>query len=176
KEKPTPFDEAVSLIWYLENVFYQSVSKIYNYIQANVFEDIEMKNQVINLGFWPGGDRDGNPFVTSEITLKVAERLRSTILKNYYRDIRRLRRRLTFKIVDKMIGELEEMLYENIYMVTGRATISADECLETLNTIKEILETNHQSLFVEEVNDLINKVKIFGFHFASLDIRQDSRV
>ncbi|MCK5468227.1 MAG: phosphoenolpyruvate carboxylase, partial [Cyclobacteriaceae bacterium] len=31
-EKPTPFDEAVSLIWYLENVFYHSVSKIYNYI------------------------------------------------------------------------------------------------------------------------------------------------
>lgn len=33
KEKPTPYDEAVSLIWYLENVFYHAGSKIYNYIQ-----------------------------------------------------------------------------------------------------------------------------------------------
>ena len=31
-------------------------------------------------------------------------------------------------------------------------------------------------LFVEELNDFTNKVKIFGFHFATLDIRQDSRV
>lgn len=176
KEKPTPFDEAVSLIWYLENVFYQSVSKIYNYLQANVFEDSEMANQVINLGFWPGGDRDGNPFVTTEITLKVAERLRSTILKNYYRDVRRLRRRLTFKIVDKMIGELEDKLYESVFMENGRTAITEEESIQTLRTIKEILITNHQSLFVEEVNDLINKVKIFGFHFASLDIRQDSRI
>jgi len=27
KEKPTPFDEAVSLIWYLENVFYEPLAK-----------------------------------------------------------------------------------------------------------------------------------------------------
>ncbi|HKL36358.1 MAG TPA: phosphoenolpyruvate carboxylase, partial [Salegentibacter sp.] len=68
KEKPTPYDEAVSLIWYFENVFYQSVSKIYNYIQQNIFDGEDIGNQVINLGFWPGGDRDGNPFVTTEIT------------------------------------------------------------------------------------------------------------
>ncbi|UOB17572.1 phosphoenolpyruvate carboxylase [Abyssalbus ytuae] len=176
KQKPTPYDEAVSLIWYLENVFYQSVSKIFNYIQNNIFEDINLNNQVINLGFWPGGDRDGNPFVTTEITLKVADRLRSTILKNYYRDVRKLRRRLTFKIVDKMIAELENKLYENIFLESGRTTITADESLKTLCTIKEILVKNHQSLFVDEVNDLINKMKIFGFYFASLDIRQDSRI
>src|SRR5690606_19618903 len=46
----------------------------------------------------------------------------------------------------------------------------------TLLKIREILIEKHQSLFVEEVNSLINKVKLFGFHFAALDIRQDSRV
>ena len=34
----------------------------------------------------------------------------------------------------------------------------------------------HKSLFLEELDDLIHKVSIFGFHFATLDIRQDSRV
>ena len=85
KTKPTPYDEAVSLIWYLENVFYQSVSTIYDYIQNNIFEGESLQNQVINLGFWPGGDRDGNPYVTTETTLQVAERLRQTILKNYHK-------------------------------------------------------------------------------------------
>src|SRR5690606_7115618 len=73
KEKPSPFDEAVSLIWYLEHVFYHSASQIYKYIQDNIYIDNDLDNQVINLGFWPGGDRDGNPFVTTDITLKVAD-------------------------------------------------------------------------------------------------------
>ena len=95
-EKPTPYDEAVSLIWYLENVFYHSISNVYNYIQSNIFDDEPIDNDIINLGFWPGGDRDGNPFVTTEITLNVAKRLKATVLKNYYRDIRILKKRLTF--------------------------------------------------------------------------------
>src|SRR5690606_35457413 len=88
----------------------------------------------------------------------------------------RLRRRLTFKIVDKMIEELVDKLYESVFMENGRTKITEKQSIQTLRTIKEILITNRQSLFVEEVNDLINKVKIFGFHLASLDIRQDSRV
>ncbi|MEL4308369.1 phosphoenolpyruvate carboxylase [Joostella sp. CR20] len=176
KEKPTPFDEAVSLIWYLENVFYHASSQIFDYIQDNIFGEEELQNQVLNLGFWPGGDRDGNPFVTTDITLKVADRLRSTVLKNYYRDVRRLRRRITFKYVDKLITDLESKLYENIFLQSGRTTITAEETMNTLLEIREILETKHQSLFVDEINDLINKMKLFGFHFATLDIRQDSRV
>ncbi|WP_224482845.1 phosphoenolpyruvate carboxylase [Robertkochia aurantiaca] len=176
KEKPTPYDEAVSLIWYLENVFYQSISTIYNYIDQNLFQRDELENQVLNLGFWPGGDRDGNPFVTTEITLKVADRLRSTILKNYYRDVRKLRRRLTFKMVEELITDLESKLYENIFLENGRTTITAEESINTLKEVREILVTRHQSLFVSEVDDLLNKMKLFGFYFASLDIRQDSRV
>ncbi|MBL7473488.1 phosphoenolpyruvate carboxylase [Robertkochia sediminum] len=176
KEKPTPYDEAVSLIWYLENVFYHAIATIYNYLQSNVYDHGEIRNEVLNLGFWPGGDRDGNPFVTTEITLKVAERLRSTVLKNYYRDVRRLRRRVTFREVDKIVLDLEQGLYEHIFMDADKNTLTAQDTLKTLKQIRAILVAKHQSLFVEEVDDLINKVRLFGFHFASLDIRQDSRV
>jgi phosphoenolpyruvate carboxylase len=31
-------------------------------------------------------------------------------------------------------------------------------------------------LFANELRDFIAKVNVFGYHFASLDIRQDSRV
>ena len=72
KKKPTPFDEAVSLIWYLENVFYHSVPKIYNYIQHHIYDGKPIDNEIIDLGFWPGGDRDGNPFVTTQITLDLS--------------------------------------------------------------------------------------------------------
>ena len=68
KKKPTPYDEAISLIWYLEHVFYKSFGNIFDYLQQNIYEELPMTNEVINIGFWPGGDRDGNPFVTPETT------------------------------------------------------------------------------------------------------------
>ena len=109
-KKPTPYDEAVSLTWYLENVFYNSVSNIYKYVKTNIFDGNDFDNDIINLGFWPGGDRDGNPFVTTKITLKTANKLRSDIIKNYYRDIRNLRRRLTFKNVENKVIDIENIL------------------------------------------------------------------
>ncbi len=176
KEKPTPYDEAVSLIWYLENVFYHAVGTIYNYIQQDIFKGEDLENDLINLGFWPGGDRDGNPFVTTETTLKVAKRLRKTILINYYRDIRELKRRITFGNLQDKLGVLEEALYNNFYYAKTAEPLSIDTLMNGLLEIRKELISKHQSLFLEELQDLINKVKIFGFHFGTLDIRQDSRV
>jgi phosphoenolpyruvate carboxylase len=62
-----------------------------HYLQKNVFNGESIENALIKLGFWPGGDRDGNPFVTTDITLNVAERLRTAILKCYYIEIRNLK-------------------------------------------------------------------------------------
>ena len=176
KVKPSPFNEAVSLIWYLEHVFYHSIPKIYNYIQQHIYDGEPIDNEIIDLGFWPGGDRDGNPFVTTKITLDVAERLRQTILKSYYRDIRRLKRRFTFDGVHEILSRVEKRLYKHVIRSYVEINFSQKILLEELYAAREIIVNEHQSLFVEELNDVINKVRIFGFHFATLDIRQDSRV
>mgnify|MGYP001288349543 FL=1 len=176
KVKPSPYDEAVNLIWYLENVFYHSVSKIYNYIEANIFEGKKSDNQIIDLGFWPGGDRDGNPFVTAQITLDVAEKLRQTVLKNYHKDIKRLKRRLTFSGVQEILSSLEVKIYKHVVRSFKTIDLSQELVLIELEKAKKIVIEQHQSLFIDELNDVINKVRIFGFHFASIDIRQDSRI
>ncbi|MDC0177392.1 phosphoenolpyruvate carboxylase [Polaribacter sp.] len=176
KEKPTPFDEAVSLIWYLENVFYHSIPKIYNYIQHHIYDGEPIENEIIDLGFWPGGDRDGNPFVTTKITLDVAEKLRQTILKSYYKDVKRLKRRFTFDGVQEILARVEKRLYKHVVRSYVEINFSQKILLEELYAAREIVVNEHQSLFIEELNDVINKVRIFGFHFATLDIRQDSRV
>lgn len=176
KEKPTPFDEAVSLIWYLENVFYQTSGEILQYIQKNIFKDKPISSSIINLGFWPGGDRDGNPFVTTEITLKVADRLRTSILKSYYLDVRKLKRKLTFSGIDTIIADIENKLYRSVFYSTGTIYINLSELKDKLNEIKLLCIEKHQSLYLDDINDLINKVNLFGFHFASLDIRQNSKI
>ena len=172
-KKPTPYDEAVSLIWYLENVFYESFGNVYNYIQENIFDGNHIDNKIIDVGFWPGGDRDGNPFVTPEITLKVAKRLRDTVIKNYYRDTRSLRRKLTFQGVEDKIVLLETELYKII--TNKKSSLTLESFTSKVKEIKELIIDKHQSLYVFEVNSLLNKIHLFGFHFANLDIRQDSR-
>tara|TARA_R110000751_G_scaffold14621_1_gene47121 strand:- start:76565 stop:79144 length:2580 start_codon:yes stop_codon:yes gene_type:complete len=173
-EKPTPYDEAVSLIWYLENVFYESFGKIYDYIQQNIFDGKHIDNDIINIGFWPGGDRDGNPFVTPEITVKVAERLHETIIKNYHKDVRKLKRKLTFQGVEARISHIETQLYKKV--LHEESSLTLNEFVSELKAIRQIIIDQHQSLYVTEVTSLLNKIHLFGFHFSSLDIRQDSRV
>jgi phosphoenolpyruvate carboxylase len=175
-EKPSPYDEAVRLIWYLENIFYHSISGIYQYISESIFEGETIANPILEIGFWPGGDRDGNPFVTTEITLKVAQRLRHTLLKNYYTDIRKLKRRLTFKEVAESIATLEKSVYKSVLNPIEKSDFTVDSLLTTLKSIKAIIVEKHQSLFVDEIEDLIHKIQVFGIHFATLDIRQDSCV
>ena len=176
KKKPTPYDEAVSLIWYLENVYYHSFGKIYDYIKQNIFDNEDLANDIINIGFWPGGDRDGNPFVTPDITRKVAHRLHKTVIKNYYRDLRTLKRKITFEGVDHRINDLEAKMYRATYEKDTTQVITLDYFVSELEAVKGILEKEYASLYVNEINSLINKTKLFGFHFAILDIRQDSRV
>ncbi|OUS16277.1 phosphoenolpyruvate carboxylase [Nonlabens dokdonensis] len=173
KEKPTPFDEAISLIWYLENVFYFAMGNIYDYLKKHIEDPQEFKNQIVEIGFWPGGDRDGNPFVTTEITLNVAKRLRSTIFRNYYRDIRKLRRRLTFKGVEEQLSKMESQCYKAIFE-KGVLDFTAQDLIDTMTSIRDTVIKEHNSLFLDQIDSFIHKIELFGFHFATLDIRQDS--
>ena len=175
-KKPSPYDEAVSLSWYLENVFYNSIGNIFKYIKTNIFENDFQHHDLLSLGFWPGGDRDGNPFVTTEITIKTAQKLRSDIIKNYYRDIRKLRRRLTFKKIEDIIVKIENDLYLSIFETDKKPRISLSKLIEKLEFVRKTVVEEHKSLFVDKLDELIDKVKIFGYHFATLDIRQDSRI
>lgn len=176
KEKPTPFDEAASLIWYLENVFYNAVGKIISGIK-NTFpsENINTSN-LIKMGFWSGGDRDGNPFVTVKTTEKVADALRFAILRSYHKDIRKLQRRLTFSGVEIPLAELEQKLYKNAFQTDAGETLTAREILDSLQSMRKTLVEKHNGLFVHLLEDLIYKVELFGLHIASLDVRQDSSV
>lgn len=174
QQKPTPYDEAVSLIWYLENTFYPAAGRIVAFLKNNFNATINPNNPIIKMGFWPGGDRDGNPFVNASTTIQVANALRGSIIKCYYLDIRKLKRRLTFKGVDIALAQLEKKLYDNLFIPDHLCDLNKDEILNSLQNIRHQLVYDHNSLFVAQVDTLIHKIEVFGLYFASLDIRQDS--
>ncbi|MEO6722655.1 MAG: phosphoenolpyruvate carboxylase [Ferruginibacter sp.] len=176
KQKPTPYDEAMNLVWYMENVFYPAAGRIISFLKNQFPEAVNDDSPVITMGFWPGGDRDGNPFVKAATTLQVADALRGGIIKSYYLEIRRIKRRLTFDGVDVILNDLEKELYNNIFIPGKRTPLSKEGILRSLNKIKEILVYKHNGLFLHLITNLMNKVNIFGLHFASLDVRQESSV
>jgi phosphoenolpyruvate carboxylase len=176
KNKPTPYDEAVNLQWFLEYVFYDAIPSIQVKLLRglNISIDEWPHAQLFRLGFWPGGDRDGNPFVTPEVTLQVADRLRQILLKCYWRDIKFLRRRLTFNGVEEIVARAESLTNNAIYYPEQEHYHSPIEILADLAAARVILMKDHDGLFVDALDEMALKIKLFGFFFATLDIRQVS--
>ncbi|ASG67352.1 hypothetical protein fh0823_26640 [Francisella halioticida] len=161
KTKPTPEGEAISIIWYLNNIFYNTIPKVQNKLTND--------NTNIEIGFWPGGDRDGNPFVTANVTRKVSKHLRINISNCYNKDLKRLIKKLTFENVHDELTKIRKKLKANKYL-------SAQGFLSEIIKVKNIVDTQYDSLFVDRLDNLILKIKIFGFHFAKLDVRQNAKI
>jgi phosphoenolpyruvate carboxylase len=175
ESKPTPFEEAKNIIYYLRNVYYYAIGEIYQGIKELLSDDEKFDNpNIVKIGFWPGGDRDGNPFVTAETTTAVADELRMTLLKCYYHELKGIQKKLTFKKVTKPLNDLRDKLYDSMF--DENALITFDEIIKPLNDIHKIVTTSYNSLFIEDLDKLIDKVHIFKTHFATLDIRQDSSI
>jgi phosphoenolpyruvate carboxylase len=187
RQKPTPFQEAKSLIWYLENTLYPVIPKIQSAIDEALlrFGCNELNNpNAVSLGFWPGGDRDGNPFVTSDTTLEVAKLLKIRIIELYLEDLRYLVRKLTFVGVLEKLEQIRNKLHSTyLYATLPSSGITRDEIyldagglLNDLNEIKGLLIKDHNSLSINALTELTTKVRCFGFHFAAMDMREDSSI
>lgn len=175
-EKVTPLSEAEKLIHRCDNVFYDVLytihDNLYSCISPGKFEHI---SPVIELGFWPGGDRDGNPFVTVDTTLTVAQMLKSGIIRHYLHELEHLRHKLTFKGMEQFLNSIENKL--QLTSQNKRAGYkNPSELIDQLLALKKYIEQEHRGLFSGLINRFILLTGIFGFHFGTLDVRQDSGV
>ena len=182
-KKLSPVDEAKILLWYLENNFYFVLPTLQANLLKNAGKDIlDFKEQVVELGFWPGGDRDGNPSVTSSVTQEIALLLKKSILTLYLKEINILMQRFTFKSIYEKFDFIQQKLKASLSALDKKNKApdeyykNSSDLLVDILMIKEILITKHQNLFKELLDDFILKIKSFGFYFASIDYRQDSRI
>ncbi len=170
-KKPTPLDEAKNIIYTMRHVYYDAVGDLFSYIRGNISTGNFENHNIMKIGFWPGGDRDGNPYVTSDITKDVANELRVTLMKCYYNDLKELRQKLTFKELQEHLNELRDSLY--LAMFDANKLVSYKSIIGALLTIRSLLVEKYHGLYVKDLDQLIDKVKIFKTHFATLDVRQD---
>lgn len=171
RRKPTPLDEAKNIIYTLRHVYYQAVGDLYAYIKNSIGNDAYNNPDIIKLGFWPGGDRDGNPFVTADITRDVADELRTTLMKCYYNDLKQLARKISFRGVQETLQDLIGKVY--VVMFDHHKTLSYDEIMGPLQQVRGVLLQEYYGLYLKELDFFMDKVRLFKTHFATLDIRQD---
>jgi phosphoenolpyruvate carboxylase len=84
--RPEVTDEALNVQWYLENVLFEVIDEVYDELEHALDDaydaDIDT-SKLYEFRSWAGSDRDGNPFVTPEVTEETLERQRDTILPLY---------------------------------------------------------------------------------------------
>jgi phosphoenolpyruvate carboxylase len=166
---PTPIEEAKNIIHICRNYYYNAIGDFYYALEKQY---PELANpELVSLGFWPCGDRDGNPFVTYETTREVIDELRMTLMKCYYNELKLLNTKLTFKEVEYILQPLQARLYTCMFHPEQR--IAYTEILEKLEDARKMLVEKYEGLYLKDLQKLIAKVKVFKNHFASLDIRQD---
>ena len=78
-------------------------------------------------------------------------------------------------MIHDIIIKIED-LYVSIFETSKKPMISLDKLISKLEFVKQTIINEYKSLFVDKLDELIDKIKIFGYHFATLDIRQDSRI
>lgn len=93
RERPTPLDEATSAINYLDQLFTDVVPDVLEDLATQLARlDIELpvRARPVRFGTWAGGDRDGNPRVTPQVTLEVLALAHEHALTNLIAGIEQL--------------------------------------------------------------------------------------
>jgi len=208
--KPKVLDEVRNGLYYFDQTLFDTLPSVHQELELQLQENIpdyhwDVPN-FLHFGSWIGGDRDGNPNVTPEITWETLQMQRSLVLKKYDESVNELMKRFSHSterihVSDDLISSVEKD--ESIYLKEderwpiesefyrrkcaiilkrlheiGKSNLgykNSEELLDDLNQIKESAE-KHQpaSRKLKTIRKLIRQVQLFGFHLATLDIRNHS--
>jgi phosphoenolpyruvate carboxylase len=120
-DRPEPLDEAGYVIYYLEQLFggtlAETVEAFFESLEAVGVENDPALGSPIRFGNWVGGDRDGNPRVTSQVTRDVFGLQNERALRLLQDEVRAVSGELSQSI--KMVAISDEL----------QASLDADEAL-----------------------------------------------
>ena len=205
RTKPSALDEAKWGLAVIEDSLWDTIPKVYKRLndifRKNLNKDLPRNFNPIQFGSWMGGDRDGNPNVTSEVTKKVILFSRWQAAKLYERELTKLIQDLSMEKCSQAIKKVTGKSFEpyRVYLRPLRdkarrthqlieAHLNYDKPLdenkllkdkyEIINPLREVrtsLNMNKgQHIANADLLDLIRRVRCFGINLARLDIRQES--
>ncbi len=230
-ERPTVLEEVENGLFYFKETFYWILPEIYSELRYRILGLISHLDSplppLLSFGSWIGGDRDGNPSVTAETTVRTIQRQKKLILDLYQENLDELIGSLSqSRHISDFTQEFLDSLHEDIRsapevarhaekrnphepyrqkltFIKARLAESGREIdrrlgVETagpqepgpaappyravsefildLEVVRRSLTQNQAARPAElELDALLVRARVFGFHLACLDVRQEAR-
>jgi phosphoenolpyruvate carboxylase len=204
KQRPTPVDEAKWGFAVIENSLWQAVPglmrKLDNKLRKRGEAPLELTASPLHFSSWMGGDRDGNPNVTAQVTCEVLFLARWMAADLYLRDLNQLSSHLSMvqasKELVELVGECNEPYRECLNQLKKQLQQTKDWAEESarlktpshLPYVREIevlleplmicysslCENGMEEIANRDLLDLIRRCSCFGLTLTRLDIRQES--
>jgi len=211
----TVLDEVRAGLIYFSSTLAEVVPDVYRDLESTIratYPDFDVRvAPLLSFGSWIGGDRDGNPNVTPQMTAAALELMKDSCLRHHEARVRALASRITLSA--RVTGEPEQLRvlldgleqrfpdvaalgvkrspeepYRRLFKLLAarlRATRKGreggyhepGELLVDLRVAEQALRDQNASFVAEDaLRDVIRQVEVFGFHFALLDVRENSDV
>ncbi|MCM2255185.1 MAG: phosphoenolpyruvate carboxylase [Vicinamibacteria bacterium] len=220
--RPSVLDEVRNGLFFFENTLFDLVPRLHRRLVAALaaaYPELPAPAPILAFGSWIGGDRDGNPNVTPEVTEAALREHKRTVLTLYMRGLDRLHGHLStaerlgvspelraslerdaalFPEVDARSRERypQQPYRHKLAFVYRRleATLEAasrpwradlrprpgtyadgGELIAELRLIQHSLRAHRGERLADgHLQDLVTQAETFGFHLATLDLRQHS--
>lgn len=205
-QRPTPVDEAKWGFAVIENSLWKAVPDFCRQLNFHLEKHFGVQYPVtlspVRFSSWIGGDRDGNPFVTAEVTRQVLHMARWKAADLFFNEMRSLSAELSvsectaeFKqkygehlepyrvVIKKLRTQLADTVAYYGDLIEGNTPrISASVILTRTEQLWQPLYDCYQSLMQCGMRiianggllDCLRRLGCFGLTLARLDIRQES--
>ncbi|MFT5995728.1 MAG: phosphoenolpyruvate carboxylase, partial [Glaciecola sp.] len=195
--RPTPVDEASWGFSVIANSLWEAVPDFLrdldDYLHVNFKTALALSAKPVQFSSWMGGDRDGNPFVTSTLTQEVLLLARREAAKLFKSDVDQLQAELSMnqcnEALREQVGDVKEpyraILEPLIQKLqnTHEGKSSVDTWVQTndelqkplLDCYHSLLECGMEVIANGALLDCLRRSYCFGVHLLKLDIRQDAQ-
>lgn len=199
--RATVADEVDFGLYFITSSIMDTVVDVYDDLRASLQQYYPQGDWVnlpplLRYASWIGGDRDGNPNVTPEVTLQTLKAQRDAARQVYLEAVTFLAEHLTQSSDE---APVTEELREAVISAGGLDDRFPTEFYrQQMNLIKRRLEADDYQTSLELYDDialvetslrrnrgrcaaagqlrrLLSKVELFGLHLVPLDIREDAR-
>ena len=199
--RPKVEDEVDFGLYFITSVIMDVLLDIYEDLREVLekhypHEDWSLLPPVLQFASWIGGDRDGNPNVTADVTLATLKTLRHAARQVYLTEIAFLRDHLTqstdeievsLELLQKVQGSLHpDRSSDEVYrLMMGLIWDKLDrdeypthnDLLADLDIVYDSLKANEGEYVADgTLRRLMEKVRLFGLHLVPLDVREDARL
>ncbi len=210
--KVTVKDEIQRGLFFFKDVIYELIPQFYltfNIKLKNEYNFEKPAPNVLNFGSWMGGDRDGHPYVTVDLTRETLLNNKNQIINLYLKDLPALytslsssvniigtdkklfnsiekdKKLLGSEINDGIMRDPSEIYRTKLLLIAEKLenTIkakengykNAGELLKDFQLVYNSLIKNKGEIIADyKIMPFIYKIKTFGFHLVTTDIRQNS--